>query len=187
MSVWERQIGLSDCAVYNIHLWDCVCDCLNIKYVRYCTVASNIQICVYVAAKVSNTSKSNAMLWHSQFLAQIMQASYCRLWVVTCSAAAWKTEGVYFVPAATPKVFFGWGKMACCLITAQALKHWKPRPLLISPKMVYYWLVWLKKKMLPWLTRQALSSENHSSLNNETYWFANDCSIIPSSTNIFCP
>ncbi len=146
MSVWERQIGLSDCAVYNIHLWDCVCDGLNIKYVRYCTVASNIQICVYVAEKVSNTSKSNALLWHSQFLAQIMQASYCRLWVVTCSAAAWKTEGVYFVPAATPKVFFGWGKMACCLITAQALKHWKPRPLLISPKMVYYWLVWLKKK-----------------------------------------
>ncbi len=45
----------------------------------------------------------------------------------------------------------------------------------------------IEKKMLPWLTRHALSSENHSSLNNETYWFANDCSIIPSSTNIFCP
>lgn len=39
--------------------------------------------------------------------------------------------------------------MACCLITAQALKHWKPQPLIISAKMVYYWLVWLKKKRCP--------------------------------------
>lgn len=103
MSVWDRQIGLSDGAVYNRNLWDCVCDCLNSKYRRH-----SLYSCI---KRLLRKSKSLCVLQLKQrqciavtlpVLGTNTVSSICRLWVVTCSAAASKTEGVYLVPAATP-------------------------------------------------------------------------------------